>query len=106
VDSGQSAKKPVATDCGQSGLCFAVLETNLPSATYTLSPFIQAIHFQFKAESPKNDEMIDDLPWARGNPQPKNGKRGSYGWNFGQRFNPFASDPVYKVGYLHGFKLL
>uniref|UniRef100_A0A7E4ZZZ1 CCDC66 domain-containing protein n=1 Tax=Panagrellus redivivus TaxID=6233 RepID=A0A7E4ZZZ1_PANRE len=29
--------------------------------------------------------MIDELPWARGNPQPKSGKRGSYHWKAAQQ---------------------
>lgn len=33
--------------------------------------------------------MESELPWARGNPQPRNGKRGTAGWNLGQRMRPF-----------------
>ncbi|CAD5213633.1 unnamed protein product [Bursaphelenchus okinawaensis] len=35
--------------------------------------------------------MENDLPWARGNPQPRNGKRGTAGWNQFQRMSPYNS---------------
>ena len=40
--------------------------------------------------------MIDDLPWARGNPQPKSGKRGTTNWNAGQRISQVPSS-LYSV---------
>ncbi|CAD5219845.1 unnamed protein product [Bursaphelenchus xylophilus] len=39
-------------------------------------------------ETPSHDSgivMDNDLPWARGNPQPRNGKRGTAGWSQNQR---------------------
>uniref|UniRef100_A0A914EPG1 Uncharacterized protein n=1 Tax=Acrobeloides nanus TaxID=290746 RepID=A0A914EPG1_9BILA len=40
-------------------------------------------------------EMIEDLPpWARGNPQPRSGKRGTVDWNQGQRTLPLNGAPI------------
>ncbi|KAE9553402.1 hypothetical protein FO519_003361 [Halicephalobus sp. NKZ332] len=47
----------------------------------------------------KDKEMIEDLPWARGNPQPRSGKRGTAHWNAGQRIAPVPSS-IYAVSLL------
>lgn len=44
--------------------------------------------------------MIDDLPWARGNPQPKSGKRGTASWNQGQRIAQIPAS-IYTVGFIY-----
>ncbi|KAI6176453.1 hypothetical protein M3Y97_00799700 [Aphelenchoides bicaudatus] len=45
---------------------------------------------QVEAETHNGKMIENDLPWARGNPQPKSGKRGTLEWSFGQRTRPFA----------------
>ncbi|KAI1725426.1 hypothetical protein DdX_02084 [Ditylenchus destructor] len=45
-----------------------------------------------KRVKPTERAMNNDLPWARGNPQPKSGKRGSQGWGMGQTTPSFTDN--------------
>ncbi|KAI1731919.1 hypothetical protein Ddc_00764 [Ditylenchus destructor] len=45
-----------------------------------------------KRAKPNEGAMNNDLPWARGNPQPRSGKRGSQGWGMGQTTPSFTDN--------------
>uniref|UniRef100_A0A914Y3M5 CCDC66 domain-containing protein n=1 Tax=Panagrolaimus superbus TaxID=310955 RepID=A0A914Y3M5_9BILA len=51
----------------------------------------KTLHSAVNQQRDNDKNMIDDLPWARGNPQPKSGKRGSTNWNTGQQTSKVPS---------------
>lgn len=49
--------------------------------------------------------MGEELPWARGNPQPRSGKRGTARWHAGQRIAP-APSSIYAVSFVISVEFL